>query len=145
MALMKCPECQSEISDMAPNCPKCGYTFAKMKFCKFCGERIPVDNIICNRCGRQVENQQNSSGITINNTSSSCASSSASVMGMRGKRKDKIVALILCICLGLCGGHKFYEGKIGMGILYLLTFGLCGIGWLVDIVIIATKPNPYYV
>ena len=32
-----------------------------------------------------------------------------------------------------------------MGILYLLTCGLFGIGWIVDIIIILTKPNPYYV
>ena len=45
----------------------------------------------------------------------------------------------------LLGAHKFYEGKVGMGILYLLTCGLFGIGWIVDIIIILTKPNTYYV
>lgn len=25
------------------------------KFCKHCGEKIPVDAIICTKCGRQVE------------------------------------------------------------------------------------------
>jgi TRAP-type C4-dicarboxylate transport system permease small subunit len=29
MALIKCPECDSEISDKAPSCPKCGYPIAK--------------------------------------------------------------------------------------------------------------------
>lgn len=32
-----------------------------------------------------------------------------------------------------------------MGILYLLTLGLCGIGVVVDLIVILTKPNPYYV
>ncbi len=41
--------------------------------------------------------------------------------------------------------HKFYEGKSGMGILYLLTFGLGGIGVVVDAITILFKPNPYYV
>lgn len=58
-------------------------------------------------------------------------------MGGRNKKTD----LWLCIFLGMFGVHKFYEGKTGMGILYLLTCGLFGIGWLVDIVIIATSPS----
>lgn len=48
-------------------------------------------------------------------------------------RRD--TAYILCLFLGFLGVHKFYENKIGMGILYLLTGGLFGIGWLVDIII----------
>ncbi len=32
-----------------------------------------------------------------------------------------------------------------MGILYLLTIGLFGIGWIVDIILILMKPNPYFV
>ena len=32
-----------------------------------------------------------------------------------------------------------------MGILYLFTFGLLGIGTLVDLIAIVMKPNPYYV
>ena len=51
--------------------------------------------------------------------------------------KNKIVALVVCIFLGVFGGHYFYVGRVGMGILYLFTFGLFGIGWLIDIVRIA--------
>lgn len=54
-------------------------------------------------------------------------------------------ALVLCIFLGFLGGHKFYEGKAGMGILYLFTGGLFGIGVLIDFIIILFKPNPYFV
>lgn len=62
-----------------------------------------------------------------------------------GRKRNKWVALLLCYFLGLFGGHKFYEGKTGEGILYLCTAGLCGIGWLIDLVAILFKPNPYYV
>ena len=62
-----------------------------------------------------------------------------------GKPKDKWVAFFLCLFLGYLGIHKFYEGKVGMGILYLFTFGLLGIGTLVDLIAIVLKPNPYYV
>lgn len=48
-------------------------------------------------------------------------------------RKNKWVALALCILLGYLGIHNFYCGKTGLGILYLLTVGLCGIGWIIDI------------
>jgi len=51
----------------------------------------------------------------------------------------------LCIFFGYFGAHKFYEGKTIMGLIYLFTLGLFGFGWLIDIIIIATNPNPYYV
>lgn len=52
--------------------------------------------------------------------------------------KSKTVTLILCIFLGYIGVHRFYTGKIGTGILYLLTGGIFYIGWIVDIIKIAT-------
>lgn len=42
------------------------------------------------------------------------------------------VELCLCLFLGWAGAHKFYEGRIGMGILYLFTLGLFGFGWIID-------------
>ena len=44
----------------------------------------------------------------------------------------------------IVGGHKFYEEKYGMGLLYLCTSGLFGIGWLVDLIKLATQPNETY-
>ena len=52
--------------------------------------------------------------------------------------KSKMVALLLCIFLGGLGIHRFYVGKIGTGIIWLLTGGCFGIGYIVDIVMIAT-------
>ncbi len=49
-------------------------------------------------------------------------------------KKSYTVELILCIFLGGFGIHKFYRGKIVMGLLYLFTFGLFSIGVIVDIV-----------
>ena len=51
--------------------------------------------------------------------------------------KSKTVALLLCIFLGGLGVHRFYVGKIGTGIVWLLTGGVFGIGWIVDIIQIA--------
>ena len=51
--------------------------------------------------------------------------------------KSRLVALLLCVFLGYLGIHRFYVGKIGTGILWLLTAGLFGIGALVDLILIA--------
>lgn len=114
------------------------------KFCKHCGEKIPADAIICVKCGCQVENvAQEQPNVVINNTNANTNTNTNIIGG--GKPKNKWVAFLLCFFLGAFGAHKFYEGKIGMGILYLLTCGLFGIGWIIDIIKILFKPNPYYV
>lgn len=61
------------------------------------------------------------------------------------KEKNKWIALVLCIFLGFFGVHKFYEGKREIGILYIFTLGIFGLGWLCDIVSLFFKPNSYYV
>ena len=46
--------------------------------------------------------------------------------------KDYSVAWILLTFLGVFGIHRFYLGKWGTGILYLVTVGLFGIGLIYD-------------
>lgn len=58
--------------------------------------------------------------------------------------KSKWVAFWLCFFFGVLGIHKFYEGRVIFGILYLFTGGLFGIGVIVDLIILLLKPNPYY-
>lgn len=68
------------------------------KFCMQCGARILVKAEICPKCGvRQY-------------------------IPPTRYAKDRVTAGILAILLGGIGIHKFYLGKIGQGILYLIFF-----------------------
>lgn len=120
------------------------------KFCKHCGSKIPVAAVICTHCGCQVEEMKKTEqpNIIINNSNNNVNSNTninanAAMFGVRVK--NKWVAFLLCFFLGYLGAHKFYEGKVGMGILYLFTMGLFGIGWVIDCIVLLCKPNPYYV
>lgn len=118
-------------------------TQVKTKFCKFCGEKIPEDAVMCTHCGRQVEQLKSEQPqVVVNNTNTNV---NRNTNTGRGGAKDKWVALILCIFVGFLGAHKFYEGKILLGIVYLFTFGFFGIGLFIDFISLLFKPNPYYV
>lgn len=51
-----------------------------------------------------------------------------------GSGKSQLVALLLCIFLGVLGIHRFYLGYIWQGVVQLLTFGLFGIWTLIDLI-----------
>ena len=107
--------------------------------------------VICPSCGCQVEEIRREAvsqpNIVINNSNQNVNTNTVTntVYVKGGKPKNKWVAILLCFFLGFLGAHKFYEGKAGMGILYIFTMGLCGIGVLVDLIRLLFKPNPYYV
>lgn len=56
--------------------------------------------------------------------------------GRPASPKSRLAATLLCFFLGVLGIHRFYVGKIGTGIVWLLTGGLLGIGALVDFIMI---------
>jgi TM2 domain-containing membrane protein YozV len=51
--------------------------------------------------------------------------------------KSWIVALLLCFFVGVLGVHRFYVGKVGTGVLMLITFGGFGVWTLIDFIMIA--------
>lgn len=111
------------------------------KYCKHCAAVIDEDCIICPVCGKQVEIlKQDSNPIIIQNSNTN-----VNTNANHGTQKNKWIALLLCFFLGGIGAHRFYEGKIFTGLLYLFTAGLFGFGWFIDFLILLFKPNPYYV
>lgn len=69
-------------------------------FCKSCGEIIKKEAEICPHCGVRQQHQKES----------------------RSEQKNRIAAALFAIFLGGIGIHKFYLGRIGWGIVYLLFF-----------------------
>ncbi len=56
---------------------------------------------------------------------------------MEKSEKNFVATLLLCLLLGGLGVHRFYVGKIGTGILQLITLGGLGIWALIDLIMIA--------
>ncbi len=45
--------------------------------------------------------------------------------------------MALVLLVGFFGGHRFYVGKVGTGLLFAVTFGFLGFGWIIDIFTVA--------
>lgn len=58
---------------------------------------------------------------------------------MAKRKVNWILTLIMSIIFGQLGIDRFIMGHIGLGILKLLTMGGCGIWWIIDVILIATK------
>jgi hypothetical protein len=87
---------------------------ANQQFCRSCGQVISSLAPACPHCGAPT-----------------------GVRPAGSSPKSRLAALLLCFCLGVFGAHRFYVGKIGTGILELVTFGGFGIWALIDLIIIA--------
>ncbi len=113
---------------MENRCPQCG---------------APMDNGHCIYCNYTYHKaagptqQQNPQGqYSQANYQQSPNNIYAAQQGLAISNKSRAAALVMCFFFGILGVHRFYVGKIGTGIIYLLTCGVFGIGWIVDIIMI---------
>jgi len=90
------------------------------RFCSSCEHVISTLAAACTHCGAPAAGRR-----------IAAAPSTAS-------DRNRTVALLLCLFLGVFGVHRVYAGKIGTGVIQLLTLGLLGVWTLVDLVMIVT-------
>ena len=148
---MKCKNCGAELKPDAKYCEACG-SYADVSLEKK-QQADTINKRACPRCGsvniefnREEQSAQlKQSGFSWDQkvqvdtkTVGLCKDCGYTWDPVTGKAHgagthSKMTALLICIFLGWLGGHKFYEGNAGMGVVYLLTFGLFCIGWLIDI------------
>tara|TARA_B100000780_G_C20783064_1_gene310976 strand:- start:218 stop:427 length:210 start_codon:yes stop_codon:yes gene_type:complete len=57
---------------------------------------------------------------------------------MAKSNHSKMMLAIICFFLGVIGIHRFMVGKIGTGVLMIITLGGCGIWTLIDFIVILT-------
>lgn len=89
-----------------------------MKFCPNCGAQVDENAVVCVKCGVALPTQT-PPPTTLSNIDSRW-----------------LITLLLCFFLGGLGVHRFYVGKIGTGVIQLLTCGGCGIWVLIDFIMI---------
>lgn len=100
-----------------------------MGYCPRCGKPLKDKDFYCPNCGARVYDTNQGSTDDITRTIQIKRDES---------EKGRLAVLLLCLFLGGLGIHRFYVGKTGTGILWLLTAGLFGIGALVDLIMICT-------
>lgn len=149
-----CSNCGTKLQEEFEFCPECGQAVSSeascvynrnFNVCKNCGSQMPEGSFYCLNCRmvfyRQEMDFEDIKSRVINTGGPQKRVISTSV----GVWKNKWVSLILCIFFGMFGVHRFYEERNITGFIYLFTFGIFGLGWFFDIILILTKPNQYRV
>ena len=119
-------------------------TYCGKPFCKDCLVEVKGRMYCKEDLGNVLDEAKQSAAaatptINITNTNDSVnTNANTNVNGgfIAGPRKSKTVALILCIVgfFGFAGLHRMYVGKVGSGVLHFLTYGLCAIGTIIDLI-----------
>jgi|BioPla2DNA2_1021312.scaffolds.fasta_scaffold22183_2 TM2 domain-containing membrane protein YozV len=135
---MKCSIHEND--EATGTCVYCGKFFCSECLVQINGKQYcksDVTNIV-NEAKAQRIMEQPVINISNNNVNTNTNTNNNTINTMVQSTKNKITALILCLLgiLGLCGLHRFYVGKIGTGLIWFFTFGLFGIGQIIDFIYI---------
>ena len=123
-------------------CPSCGAN-VNGAYCEYCGTKMPTERVEATTINADHVTVNNYYGAepqagpskSFRNATLNAAYSTGPAMG--ASPKSRMLALILCVFFGIFGVHRFYARRYLMGVVYLFTAGLLGIGWVVDVVLIA--------
>lgn len=129
-------------------CPQCGAPVdAGATECKYCGEKLAVQQPAAPQF-QQPSQQQFQQQFQQPTTQNFYVQTPNNGINPAWPIKSKVVAGILAILLGFIGVHKFYLGKVGLGIVYLL-FSFTGIpaivGFIEGIVYLTSNDHNFQV
>ncbi|MBQ5316499.1 MAG: TM2 domain-containing protein [Oscillospiraceae bacterium] len=110
--------------------------------CHACGNKLNPGDLFCRKCGAKVspaaqsaeQRTYSSQGYTRHGYARQRYRETSRGLVPHGY-KNKYVSFFLCLFLGVLGVHHFYEGSIGLGLAWLFTGGIFGVGWIVDLII----------
>jgi hypothetical protein len=120
-------------------CVYCGKLFCSDCLVETNGKmycKADIGNVLKEAKDEAAAYKTSAPNVIINNTNTNTNQNTNTVGGANYPYKSKLAAALLCFFLGGLGIHRFYVGKTGTGILWLLTAGLFGIGWLIDFIVI---------
>ena len=106
-------------------------------FCRQCGTQVGANATSCVRCGAPADRTEQARAAPVARSVSYAAVECYEQISP----KSRLVMLLLCLgflVLPIGGLHRFYAGKIGTGVLWLCTFNLLYVGWLVDLIFVVS-------
>lgn len=116
MAIIKCPECGHQVSDMAPTCPGCGVEIAgKVVKCPDCGEIYFRNQMVCPACHRPTTSTPTQRPVPVRHTEPVTPVAKPKPEPELDTEKKSYTKIIvgLVIALVLCGGVAYYYNDLG--------------------------------